>query len=471
MRKNNFPDKKEWNKIVEEAFASNEFHVFSERYNAEKYQMKRNIFMKKSTNQKRFTAMIAAAAVIALLVPTSVYAYNRITSSISKTAKYQNTVVIRNSEADKTDSNKTDSAEEQLMNYEFGWLPEGFAKTDWHYRRDTDAIGPQFYRIPDGKDVKIDMPYSDNCENYESDGKTAMINYRISYGNGEPENYGREICISFNDTPYLLILFITDGISPEDTLKIIDNIRLVPTDEVCFGIYEDEMRGYTASRDTTYEGVKVGVNNPKLNIKNIGDTISFEDNPGLLEWSYDITLNSVEITDSFEGINTDGCGFEADYSELMDENGNIAENTRSWIKLGNGVDTINEVVETEDIPMHILKLNVTYTNTSDKTNDICICPEIFRMINGEATLDWLYKDGLRGDDSVRKGDFSLHFSLDTDPEKKGGKNHVNLEPGESADVQLAFFVADGENQDMYIDFGDITDTLRNGEPIFNISVD
>lgn len=419
--------------------------------------------------KKRFIlGTAAAAAAVVILIPTSAYAYNKI-ADISKTAKYRNTVTIHADQINSSESQADESSKEQLMDYEFGWLPEGFVKpeNDWHYRNDSDAIAPQFYRIPDDEEHKIDLLYSSDSETLELDGKTAMINYRISYNNGEEGNYGREVWVSFDNTKYLLEIFLTDGISQEDTKKILENIKLVPTNKISFGTslpWEEKVE-YTPPEDHE-------VDMEKCDIYKIGDTISYpgapKENSG-----YSVTLNSAEITDSFDGIDTDACGWDCDYSELMDENGNIIENTRGYIKLGDGINTIDEVVKEENIPMHILKLNVTYTNLADETNDICIDPTLINIRNG--AYQWLEhsdNDEYIVEDSVRVHDVGSHFAFDS--EKKGSKNHVILEPGESTEVELAFFVADDETDDLYTYFQMSGNTLKfalehNNCPIYDLN--
>lgn len=436
----------------------------------------KKILKKTAGNNKRFIlGTVAAAAAVAMIVPASVYAYNK-AASISKTAKYQNTVVISaNSEGSSEDTTEN-PWEIELMDYEFGWLPEGFTKRndDWRYYNEADeSIDSYFFRLPDGKSTKIDLPYSENCETYESNGKTAMINYRVSYENSEYDldygDYGREIWVSFDGTNYLLELYLSDGISQEDTKKIIDNLKLVPTDVIRYNTYlpwEDTVDS------VPYQDTLKEVDMEKCEVYHVGDTISYPGAPHENS-GYSITLNSAEITDSFDGINTDGCGDDADYSELMDENGNIAKNTRSWIKRGDGVNTIDEVVKEEIFPLHILKLNVTYTNIADETNYIIINPHLFRFTDSKPYIHHYSEDGLDYEDSIfRHIDFG-HFSFDTAPDKKRGENSVILEPGESTDVQLAFFVADDEADKMQLYFrmsgGNLSVALeRKGCPIYDL---
>ena len=221
---------------------------------------------------------------------------------------------------------------------------------------------------------------------------------------------------------------------------MIDEITLYPTEERMHGTYipwldnnNYQSDSYTPPKTYAYEE----------NVRTIGDTVS-KPYSGNGNDGYDVTLNSFELTDSFDGIATDGCGNAADFSHFMDENGNIVENIRTTIKRGDGVNTIDEIISEEVVPMHILKMNVTITNTTDIENDICICPTMFIIEDGEPKEDWVNnKDGYSCFDSLVGYDGQrMWFSLAMDSDQKGGKNHLILAPNESADVQIAFFADD-----------------------------
>ena len=55
-------------------------------------------------------------------------------------------------------------------------------------------------------------------------------------------------------------------------------------------------------------------------------------------------------------------------------NGDILPNTRTWFKYGDGVNTFDEDIGSYEMPFHILKLNVTATNDTDKYQELCIFP-------------------------------------------------------------------------------------------------
>lgn len=474
--KKGFPDKQEWNKIVEEAFSSDDKHDFSAHYELRKDRMQRGIRMTKNTDRKGkkiVAAVIASAAAIAL-IPTSVYAYNRIKADISKTADYQTTISIS------TPEQIADESGDQFMFYTFNWLPDGYVKAEDPYtyiNEDTNGkIGAQFYDLPKGTDISIDLPFSENCETYESGDKTAMINYRTpniyditlhNDNSGQP-GFSRNIFVTFGETSYLAEINISDDVSDEDLRKIIDNMELIPTEEKMYGDYIPFLDPDNSSSSNYEETLQDAVN---MNVVHVGDTVYYDNEEYFGGFSF--TLNSAEFIDNFDGINTDACGNYADYSQYMDENGNIIENIRSIIEFGDGVNSNDKVLSEESIPMHILKIKATFTNTRDVENEIGIDPTMFAIQDGKPVNQaFVNYNGQRYIDSVSGLSGSMDFfSMDTAPEKKGSKNAVYLAPGESAEVQLAFWVPDDLKDEVYFmqRLGNAYDTeINKGSPVFDL---
>ncbi len=143
------------------------------------------------------------------------------------------------------------------------------------------------------------------------------------------------------------------------------------------------------------------------------------------------------------------------------------------IEFGNGVDSDNKILSEESIPMHILKMKATFTNTRDEENEIGIDPTMFAIQDGKPVNYALVNyNGQRYIDSVSGIAGSMDFfSMDTAPEKKGSKNAVLLAPGESAEVQLAFWVPDDLKDEIYFmqRLGNEYDKeINKGSPVFDL---
>lgn len=325
----------------------------------------------------------------------------------------------------------------------------------------------EFDKIPDT---------SENYETYESGDKKAMINYRapniydmtIHHDNSDHPGYSRNIFVTFGETSYLVEINISDDVSDEDLRKIIDNMELIPTEEKMYGDYIPFLDPDNSSSSNYEETLQDAVN---MNVVHVGDTVYYDNEEYFGGFSF--TLNSAEFIDNFDGINTDACGNYADYSQYMDENGNIIENIRSIIEFGDGVNSNDKVLSEESIPMHILKIKATFTNTRDVENEIGIDPTMFAIQDGKPVNQaFVNYNGQRYIDSVSGVSGSMDFfSMDTAPEKKGSKNAVLLAPGESAEVQLAFWVPDDLKDEVYFmqRLGNGYDTeINKGSPVFDL---
>lgn len=513
--KKNIPDSDEWKKIVDEAFSSDEIHVFSENYKMKKQSMRKGIIMKRNNLLMNLTVAAAALAVVAF--PTGIYLSTRTAETtpsaelpseeVETTSEDEITIVDDTGEEFATEISETDvtitdgeddgqvneethTFTEENIDYdtiydvEYGWLPEGLEFQDqdspyggkFHNWTTEDGMTPIFTKVMEG------VTYTEDTGNHEIattkdewllDGKTVSIYYRSTYIPDNPElNFGRIAFIYFDNTPYVLQLYVTDGISEEDFRKIIDNIHLVPSEEETAYVYtlEEEklLKEYEENNATSknteftvgsYENL--GTPADSVPIVQIGEPVQETYPEGWGEVS--ATVTGVHFSDNFDGIITDSIGWEADYSEYLNEDGTLAENVRKWIMFEDGTET---EFKTETVPVSIMTVNITYTNngTEPLVNDYCVCPtlqteydgyffkqqifDIIEMQTAEMTnssidcIDTFYH--LTADD--------MHFSFSCP--QQASKNNIHLEAGESTEVTLAYIVEDKHRDNLYLSMND-----------------
>lgn len=503
MKNMKLPNSDEWEKIIDDAFSSDELHTFSESYNMKKHSMhsvRKGITMKKNNLIMNLT--VAAAALTVVAVPTAVYIGSNanhtptatevsdetqtdvssevpeITSSDEVTLA-ENTdeeFVTENAEVTVTDGEDDGQVNEETHNFteenidfdtiynvEYGWLPEGFEYNEdgpYAYKfknvnNDRSGMTPSFTKFPDG----VKVPHIVNCckdtEEYTGDGKTVIISYRDNYEEDTDNyNFGRVAYISFDNTPYTLSFWITDDITKADLRKIIDNVKLVPSDTETADIY------------TPYEDEDMNIANDvsdNQKVYSIGEEIDTVDEYGN---KAKITVNDISFDTTVGDNNPQGaCGISSDlyaqldYADYIDENGSLTDNVRKYIQYSNGFDV--EYQETEEIiPTHLMTISMTYTNTGDTTienifnadNDFCLFTKhdgkydsiyTVNMLNYFGTDDFEsfnYKDTF---DTLKIDDFH-NFIYYT-------QNKNVLQPNESAEVKIAFMVDDAFMDNVYLD--------------------
>ncbi len=350
-----------------------------------------------------------------------------------------------------------------IYDVEYGWLPEGLEYQGqdspyggkFHNWTTDDGMTPAFAKVPEGVQYYEDTGNPEieaTMEEWSLDGKTVSIYYRSTYIPDNPEhNFGRVAFIYFDNTPYVLQLFVTDGISKEDFRKIIDNVKLVPSDKETAYIYQPETEEIE-DETTEYDPYHYYFREDECTVYQVGDEIPEYD----LEEKGDISIkvNDVHFQDNFDGITTNRHNEYTDFSQYLDENGKVAAFKINWL------DENYEAVAYESLPCHVMVLNLTYTNNDDETIEYMIGPQMQHRYNGyfcPESVIWemeempkhpeYFSSGYDKEDLELKWDFT-YFSISTD--KYGDFENIVLEPGESTDVQLAFIVRDDLRDNLYL---------------------
>ncbi len=358
-----------------------------------------------------------------------------------------------------------------IYNLEYGWLPEGLEYQEdespygrkFHNWSTDDGMTPIFSRVPEG------VTYYEDIGNPEIeaakgewllDGKTVSIYYRGTYIPDNPEhNFGRIAFIYFDNTPYVLQLYVTDGISEEDFKKIIDNVKLVPSDTETAGIYTQPQNEQENTEFTVGSYENMGIPVEDSTIAQVCEEV-YEKNPDI--WgNVSAKVTGVRFDDDFNGLTTDGIGLKADYSEYLNTDGTLVENVRKWVKFENGTET---EYGTETVPISVMTVNITYTNNgTEPVDDYCVCPTLQTKYDGYFFRQRIY-DIIKMQTEISTNNIDcidtfryltaddMHFSFSCP--KQSDKNNINIAPGESVEVTLAYIVEDNLRDNLYLSMND-----------------
>ncbi len=483
MGKSELPNKIEFDRIVEEAFSSGEYHSFSEQYRQKKVNIQRGMIMKKMNNKSEriFVGAVAAAVLAVVAVPTGVVIKNSLEPKNTVPGTDENAVVVEVPE-DETDpmaaveaeteiieapteiAEESTEADEPFKTYEFGWLPEGMSvdPDGWkiHDEERLACITPVLYKISPEQEL---LPHANfktgSMDEYGLDGRCVTIFTSCLFRTVQENFFGRNVWITFEGSKYAVFLYVSDALDDNDLAQIIENISLVDTDEEKGSVYVEPSNAEQQAEPTTVvaEEPVASITRDDLTLYSIGDlTVDEVDLGDGRVRSMNVSVNDAYITDNFNGLTTDCIGLDIDFSEFTDENGKIIDAVTEYFDVVEQPDGnyIREEKGSDSEASKILVVVLTYTNNSDFQDDYCVSPSLMTIANGTLErIEWeeyQLEDfsslcNLDKLDSERNSAFSLYADSN-----KGSKNGLVLNPGESAEVRLAFLLREDEVGNLYL---------------------
>ncbi|WP_303789256.1 hypothetical protein [Ruminococcus flavefaciens] len=488
MRNNRIPDNKEWEKIVDDAFSSDTQHDFSVMYELRKENIQKGITMKKTSNyiRRRYIGMVAAAAAVVIGAPVTVYALSNSKSSSTQLAEVETndeivtqTVITPEEIADTDEATKgvlqlekngqyqyilrytptdEEANNEQYYDVEYTFLPDGTYQRehDLKYKVGTGGgITPCKYRISAATPMIEKVGGIVKLDDLSNNEKTAYIFHRqdnMYLGAEDTNSFGRVAWIHFKGTNYILQLYFTDDISEDDVRSVIDGAKLVPSEEQTAGIWFNREE----STDTNNaQPVTSGKSIDDFTVVSVGDTVKDEREDGN---NIEITVNDAWVQDNFDGINTDGCGMPADYSEFLGEDGKIYE-TYQYGTIGDGINTIDEITDTVKTQKKVIVLDLTYKNVGDEDiyedRENCklgcnIFPSL--IIAPQWDCNWRVKASNTDKMLLNHSKLACEDFLSLESDNKSGKNAINIPAGGETHVRISLAADADDVDDLYVDF-------------------
>ena len=288
MKASKLPNRKEWEKIVDEAFSSNDEHSFSPRYTSRKNAMMRGITMKRRTvvNKRRNSSRalvlsVAAVAAAFVLVPAGVFFAGKGGGASSPmtdmdelaetTAPTEETVTEAAAETEVEETiTLEDVACYGFKKLQLNYVPEGVVYNEdgsysgKYHNFETGGGMSKLLFVADENQQLVRDNFSYDTAEYDIDGKHVIIRYGEKNETIEPENsFSRWIFVQFKDSPYVATLHITDNYSDEEALKVCEGMELVDCEAADFrvNIWRDDfsknpvtMSGESYSGDIKTDG-------------------------------------------------------------------------------------------------------------------------------------------------------------------------------------------------------------------------
>lgn len=142
----------------------------------------------------------------------------------------------------------------------------------------------------------------------------------------------------------------------------------------------------------------------------------------------------------------------------LDSSGKLLPTTIHYIKYGDGINTLNEVMDSREVPQKLVYVTVEYTNTgTEQLEEVLFWGNLLKIVEENGQMK-LYKgkasdERVVFDEAVPQG--VAHFAEMWYYDVHGGEWHnnyiTNLKAGETATVHMAWLVPEEELKYLYLD--------------------
>lgn len=414
---------------------------------------------------KKWTGARVAAAVVVCVLATSTVSYAGVKlyhMFLKKQGTYSTITEI-----------KLDGSTEKInlpekihdIDISVGYIPEGMEWTDeshLQYPEHNLTGGFSFASVLlDDDDLDKVMQDQDVVDSEER----TFGNYEgvyLKYNDlAEDGTFNQRIYLLCPDVYRVITVYIGDDISKEDAIKVVENLVVTENDTVIetAGLYTwSEM---VSPEEALGEELLNSIEDDKLPVHQIGEAFnvsaSGEDSDGnyIIEDRISVRVDSVQVADNLQLL--DQNILPEEWIDAVGADGKLANNTLSYIKSGDGVDTVDEIVKTESVKQKLVYATVTYTNTSDE--------EIYHMLYLGTLMLMNHEDGMyqiympeeqSGDDYdyviwdgvARTAE--MRYNSVSEDYGNGGNYISSLKPGESIQVNMAWIVNENDLDHMYL---------------------
>lgn len=409
-----------------------------------------------------FRRITAAAAAAVLCIGGTAFAASRIYQmNLEKKKPHQANLHITSEEAL--------PAEVAEVEIKVNYLPEGFAVDpnkglDYYYKNPQIEDVGYFIESPLLLDQADPLTVSSvkDAESLTVNGHdAAFINKQNTWD--ETWNFGT-LFVVYEDVGRILPVNMWGHAEKGELLKIAENIELVPTGKM---VASDELTLWSESVSRQMEDLDVPQEDiwhtvstkDMANLHQVGDTFTVRSftHVDMSEISLDASVTNVQVADDLSLL-TAADRMPDEWHELVGPDGKLTADTLNYIKFGNGVDTLDEIVRTKSIPLKLVYVTADYTNNGSETvNNAWFFLSLMSLVQEGDNYTVFNLADASCDEVVNE-----HLSVDMNGmayyDVTGGPRQNNyipeIKPGQTVTVHAAWVVNAEELDNLYLSFTD-----------------
>lgn len=408
-------------------------------------------------------ARVAAAAMVCVLA-TSTAAYAGVKMYrmyVEKQGDYSVKTGI-------TSENKLADLPVQIHDIDFktGYIPDGMKWVDeshLEYPQSKRMGGFSFASVLlDNDDLNQALENKNVVESEERTfGKYEGVYLKYNNLKTEKGAFDQRIYLLCPDKYRVITIYIGDDVSKDDAVKVAENLEITENDKMM-----ETAKMYTWSDEVnpnveTGDEMVTSVSEDKLKVYKIGEDFTLsvsgedKDRNNIVNDKISAHVDSVQTADDLKLLN--GADLPEEWENVIDSNGKLVKNKVSYIKSGDGVNTVDQVVKTENVNQKLVYATVTYTNNSDQEIKHMLYIgnlALIRHENGEYHIYNAMEQSGNGYDRVSWDGVAhtaeMTYSSVREDYGNGGNYISSLKPGESIQVNMAWIVNEDNLADMYL---------------------
>ena len=414
--------------------------------------------------RKRWNGVRVAAAAAVCVLATSTAAYAGVKMYhmyVEKQGNYSVKTGI-------TSENKLADLPAQIHDIDFktSYIPDGMKWVDeshLEYSQSKRMGGFSFASVLlDSDDLNQALENKNVVESEERTfGKYEGVYLKYNNLKTEKGTFDQRIYLLCPDEYRVITIYIGDDVSKEDAVKVAENLEITENDTML-----ETAKMYTWSDEVnpkieTGSKLVTSVSEYQLKVHKIGEefalSASGEDKDGnnIVNDKISARVDSVQTADDLKLLN--GADLPEEWKNVTDSNGKLVKNKVSYIKSGDGVNSVDQVVKTENVNQKLVYATITYTNNSDQELDHMLYIGDLALIRHENGKYHIYNAMEQSGDGYDRVSWNgvartaeMTYSSVREDYGNGGNYISSLKPGESIQVNMAWIVNENDLADMYL---------------------
>lgn len=282
---------------------------------------------------------------------------------------------------------------------------------------------------------------------------------------GDDSAFDQMIYVTYPEYHYVMQMYVGHDVTKEEACKVAEGIILAPSEKLADGTvispynwsdYEDAM----AENSGEDEALKTTATAEEMkNLHKIGEEFAVTGEADGESQNLRIKVTDVKVTDDVAIL--DPVFMDRDMLDV-DENGKLLPDTISYIKAGDGINTLDEVISSREVPRKLVYVTLEYTNAGetdlkdvlffDSVMKIREKDGVYEICGGEQPKEGDVWDTVQADSSsLEHGEEMAYY--DVTGGERGNNYFDSIKAGETKILHVGFVVDEDALPYLYLNTG------------------